>query len=158
MSRLPDRYWDSSTFLAYFKEEENRVELCQAVIDLAKEGRVRIITSALTLSEVVHIKGHEKLTPDLELELEAFFEHEFLILVDLTRSISEHARRLMWEHRLTVYDANHMATAIHADVEFVDAFDKRLIKQNGMFSNTSGKPIRVGPPNLATQASFRFPD
>lgn len=156
MSKLPDRYWDSSTFIAYFKEEEGRVDLCQAVIDAATRGQTRIITSALTLSEVVHIKGYEKLTPDLEDDLEAFFEHEFLILVDLNRAISEFARKLMWKHGMRAYDANHLSTAIHADVHFVDAFDDGFLKQDGKFTRSDGTPIRVGHPNLPFQTSLEL--
>ena len=154
MSKLPDRYRDSSAFIAYFKEEEGRVDLCQAVIDAATQGRTRIISSALTLSEVVHIKGYEKLTPDLEGELEAFFEHEFLVLVDLNRAISEFARKLMWQHGMRAYDANHLSTAIHADVHFVDAFDNGFLKQDGKFTRSDGTPIRVGYPNLPVQTSL----
>lgn len=154
MSKIPDRYWDSSAFIAYFKEEPGRVDLCQAVIDVAQRGQTRIITSALTLSEVVHIKGYEKLTPDFESDLGAFFEHDFLVLVDLNRAISEFARQLMWRHRLRAYDANHLSTAIHADVHFVDAFDDKLLKQDGKFNRADGTPIRIGHPNLPVQTSL----
>ncbi|MEM9997392.1 MAG: type II toxin-antitoxin system VapC family toxin [Bacteroidota bacterium] len=156
MTKLPSRYWDSSAFIAYFKAEEGRVELCQAVIDEAKRGQTRIITSALTLSEVVHIKGYEKLTQDLENDLESFFEHDFVVLVDLNRAISEYARKLMWRHGLRAYDANHLSSAIHADVHFVDAFDDKLLKQDGKFSRSDGTPIRIGYPNLPIQTSLKL--
>ncbi len=58
MSRQ-DRYWDSSTFIAFFREEEGRVDLCRAIIDAAINGEVRIVTSTLSFSEVVHIRHRE---------------------------------------------------------------------------------------------------
>jgi predicted nucleic acid-binding protein len=40
-------------FIAYFQEEEGRVDSCEAVLELAEQGKVLFVTSALTLSEVL---------------------------------------------------------------------------------------------------------
>ncbi len=125
-----DRYWDSSTFIAFFREEEGRVDLCRAIIDAAINGEVRIVTSTLSFSEVVHIRGYERLTPELEDELRAFFEYDFIVPVVLDRTISEYARELMWRHsHLRPYDANHLSSAYHAGVNIIDSVDP-------IFSNT----------------------
>jgi hypothetical protein len=44
-------YWDSATFLAYFQQEEGRVDLCRGTLERAEMGEVCIITSALTIAE-----------------------------------------------------------------------------------------------------------
>ena len=77
------RYWDSTAFIALFAEEEGRVDLCQGVLDAAERDEVEIVTSALTLSEVVHIRGRERLNAELEDQLVAFFEQPYIIIVDL---------------------------------------------------------------------------
>jgi len=89
------RYWDSTAFIAFFAEEEGRVDLCQGVLDAAERDEVEIVTSSLTLSEVVHIRGRERLTPEIEETLVAFFEQPYIIIVDLIRDISESARELL---------------------------------------------------------------
>jgi predicted nucleic acid-binding protein len=58
------RYWDSNCFLAWLQEEGDRVRGCGMVIDAAERGKVRIVTSALTLAEVLWLRGKPpSLTP-----------------------------------------------------------------------------------------------
>lgn len=154
MSRQ-DRYWDSSTFIAFFREEEGRVDLCQAVIDAAIAGNVRIITSTLAFSEVVHIRHRERLTEDMEEELRDFFEYDFIVPVVLDRSVSEYARELMWRHRhLRAYDANHLSSAYHAGVNIIDSFDDDFLRLDGQFRGMDGSVIHIGHP--AGQISLDF--
>lgn len=152
-----DRYWDSSAFLAFFKEEEGRFQRCKAVLEAAEKGKVRIITSTLSFSEVVYVNGKQQLTEEIEERLRAFFEHEYIVPVDLNRSVSEYARELLWRHtHLRPYDANHLSTACHAGCTIVDAFDNDFIKLNGEFDGFDEQPIRIGPPNLPVQLKMEL--
>ena len=147
MSRQ-DRYWDSSTFIAFFREEEGRVDLCRAIIDAAFNGDVRIVTSTLTFSEVVHIRHRERLTAEMEDELRAFFEYDFIVPVVLDRAVSEYARELMWRHpHLRPYDANHLSSAYHAGVNIIDSFDDDFLRLDGQFTGIDGSPIHIGHPS-----------
>ena len=146
------RYWDSTAFIAFFADEKGRVDLCQGVLDAAEQDEVQIVTSALTLSEVVHIRGRERLTPELEQTLVAFFEQPYIIVVDLIRDISENARELLWRYQhLRPKDANHLATAIYANVAIIDAFDEDFLRLDGQLQTLDGTPIRIGYPDLPYQ-------
>ena len=151
------RYWDSTAFIALFAEEEDRVDQCQGVLDAAERDEVEIVTSALTLSEVVHIRGRERLDADLEDRLVAFFEQPYIIIVDLTRDISESARELLWRHRhLRPKDANHLATAIYANVAIIDAFDDDFLRLDGQLQTLDGVAIRIGHPDLPFQTRLNL--
>jgi predicted nucleic acid-binding protein len=62
------RYWDSNCFLGILNEEEDKLGPCKAVIREAEAGSVRIVTSALTLTEVLWPKG-EPLLPKEKAEV-----------------------------------------------------------------------------------------
>lgn len=52
------RYWDSCCFLAWLQEEDPvRARGCGQVISEAEAGKLRIVTSSLTLAEVLWIRG-----------------------------------------------------------------------------------------------------
>ena len=51
------RYWDSNAFLGWLAEEPDKIGHCRPVIEAAEAGNVRILTSALTIAEVLWIKG-----------------------------------------------------------------------------------------------------
>ncbi len=76
------RYWDSDACIAYLAEEaiDNRVDRCRAVIESAERGEVRIVVSALTLTEVIWLKGHRKITEDKERTIRDFFLHEWIVV------------------------------------------------------------------------------
>ena len=71
-------YWDSSCFLAVFKEEAGRVEVCKSILNQARNERCLIVTSSFALVEVIHIQGREKLTPDSEMLIEEFFQQPYI--------------------------------------------------------------------------------
>ena len=151
------RYWDSTAFIAFFAEEEGRVDLCQGVLDAAERDEVEIVTSALTLSEVVHIRGRERLDAELEDQLVAFFEQPYIIIVDLIRDVSENARELLWRHgHLRAYDANHIATAIYANVAIIDSFDDDFLRLDGQLQTLDGVNIRIGHPDLLFQTRLNL--
>lgn len=57
------RYWDTACFLAILLGEERAAE-CDGVIQAAEDGRVTIVTSAWTLTEVIRLSGHPQLSRD----------------------------------------------------------------------------------------------
>ena len=51
------RYWDSDCFLAWLQSEEGKADACREVLEAADEGKILLITSALTLAEVLYLRG-----------------------------------------------------------------------------------------------------
>jgi hypothetical protein len=47
---MPEKfYWDAGVFLAYFNEEEGRVDACENILNYARKGKCRIFTSSFSL-------------------------------------------------------------------------------------------------------------
>ena len=132
-------YWDSCAFLGLLKNERDKVDECLSVLKAAKDGKLIIVTSALTFIEVVRLeKGGTKLPRESEEKIRLFFKHEWLYIHDVNRKIGELARELMWQHEsLKPKDATHVATAALAKVDLLETFDEGLIKLSG----TIGDPV-----------------
>ena len=73
-----NRYWDSDAFLGYFNQEADKVGKCEGVLAAAEKQRILIVTSALTLAEVLWIKGQPKMDPAKRIKIERFLSsHTF---------------------------------------------------------------------------------
>ena len=130
-------YWDSCAFLALLKNEADKIDECKSVIKAAKDGRVMIVTSALTFIEVIKLeRGKPKLSKDVEEKIRAFFKHEWIYIYNVDRKIGELARDLMWQYEgLKPKDSTHVATAVQAKVDVLETFDDGLIKLSGKVGN-----------------------
>jgi predicted nucleic acid-binding protein len=149
-SSKPRHYWDSCTFLAVLKNEDDKIGECLSVMKAAEAGEIIIVTSALTFIEVIRLeKGKPKLSKDVEEKIRAFLRHEWIYIYDVDRKIGELARDLMWQHEsLKPKDATHVATAIQAKVDVLETFDDGLLKLSG----TIGDPLlRITRPYFPNQ-------
>jgi predicted nucleic acid-binding protein len=149
MAETQRRYWDSDAFLGWLKAEPDKVSECQAVIREAEAGQTEIVTSALTLAEVLYLRGHQPIPSADAEKLERFFEHEYIVVNDVDRMLAEEARKLVWNQGIRPKDAIHVATAIDAEVERLETFDADLIKRSGAVGNpplTIDRPYE--PPQL----------
>jgi predicted nucleic acid-binding protein len=145
------RYWDANAFLAYFQEEEGRVDSCEAVLELAEQGKVQIVTSALTLSEVLALRGKKRLPPNALMKKKVidFFKNEYIAVQNVTREVAELSRDLVWDHGIKPKDAVHVASAIAADVTVFETYDRPLVTKGNKATKIKFRepPLR-GQPNL----------
>lgn len=140
------RYWDSNLFLCWLNKEQGHHDKCKGVLDLAEKGKIEIVTSALTIAEVIYLKGHPKITKEKSDNIINFFKQDYIILINVDRQIAELARELIWENSsLKPYDATHAASAIYAKVKRIDTFDDDLIKLDNKIGTP---PIRIGQPDV----------
>ena len=111
--------WDSSCFIAFISGEQGRSEICGAVLNAAERGEVELYTSYMSLVETVKVPTAES-DEAAELEIQSFFENQFIRKVQLEWFISMEARRLQRMTNLSGRDAVHLATALQigADVFF----------------------------------------
>lgn len=143
------RYWDSDCFLGWLQAEADKVDLCRQVLNRAESGEIRIITSALTIAEVLNLRGHENIPADRRQQVVDFFKKSFISPVSITRRIAERSRDLVWDNGIAPKDALHVATAMYAQVPVLNTFDKGLIN----------KSYRVGsPPLLIEEPQLAQPD
>jgi hypothetical protein len=151
------RYWDSNAFLGWLADETDKVSYCRPVIEAAEAGSLVIITSALTIAEVLFLKGHKKVDAQHARKIEAFFRHKWIVIRDVDRFVAEHARELVWDKNVKPKDAIHLATALRRDVQLdqFDTFDEGLIKLSG----TLGDPaLTIGYPSLPPRLPFETDD
>ncbi|MGB6063957.1 MAG: PIN domain-containing protein [Desulfomonilaceae bacterium] len=139
------RYWDSCCFLGYFKGERDKEESCRAVLKEAKKGNILIITSALTLAEVVNLKRATPIPVEDAKLLQKAFKEPYLRVRNVDEYIAELARKMVWEYGFQPKDSIHIATAMKHKIPFFDTFDEELIRLSGTMSNP---PMRIGKPNV----------
>ena len=130
------RYWDSNTFLGWLAEESDKAPRCKPVLESAEAGNLIIVTSALTIAEVLWLKGEQKVPLSRAKQIEAFFRNRWIVVREVDRFIAEDARHLVWEKHVKPKDAIHLATALRQDVAIdqFDTFDGGLIKLSGQLA------------------------
>lgn len=154
--------WDACAWIALIQDEkirgpggqltEDRGAMCRAVIDLAKKGKIEIVTSALSLAEVC--KNRDIKDADTS-KISAFFEHEFVLLSNLDRTVGERARTLMMAGLpgLKPADACHLATAAVApNVAEMHTFDTDLLALDSKIEKADKAMLRICKPDASVGA------
>ncbi len=129
------RYWDSDCFLGWLQAEKDKEAACREVLQPAEEGNVLIVTSALTIAEVLALKGAAKISGDKRQQVEVFFKSEYIAVINVTRRIAESARELVWDNGVRPKDALHIATAIDAKLGLFNTFDQQLHGKSGQLGD-----------------------
>ena len=146
-------YCDANIFIGWFNNEEDKVKACRGLVDASEKGEVRIVSSALTLTEVIKIKGQQPLPQSKEETIKGFFEQEFVGIVNVDRRTAEFARDLIWRHpHLNPKDSIHVATAsMTEDVDVLYTFDDDLLRLDGQLGEPS---LRISIPDIPGQLSM----
>lgn len=121
-------YWDACTFLAYLQDEPGS-DLCELVLDAADHGQVLIVTSALTIAEVLNLRGKPKIPADRREDVVRLFSQDYIHVRNVTRRTGEMARDLFWDHDIPAKDAVHVAAALEAKLPVMNTFDDILMRR-----------------------------
>jgi predicted nucleic acid-binding protein len=125
---MPDKvYWDSNAFLAWLQNEPGRDAACRDTLHAAQRGDFLIVTSALTMAEVLWLRGAPRLTEDKADILNRFFRRSCLRVVNVDRSVAQSAQRLVWKSGIRPKDSIHLATALKYGCPVLETFDGPLI-------------------------------
>lgn len=135
-------YWDACAFSGFLNGEADKAAECQSVLKAAENGHVMVVTSALTLAEVLFIKGGTRLDPTKRATLESYFKADYIAVRNVTRVIGELARDVFWDFNIRPRDAVHVATAALFKVETIHTFDDVLIGRSGITVNDVTLTIR----------------
>ena len=139
-------YWDSVCFLGWLLEESDKKDSCEEVLIEAEDGKLQIVTSALTLAEVLALRWKPKIPADRRTTVENFFKKEFILVRGVTRRTAESARDLVWDHSIAPKDAIHVATALEAGVPMLHTYDDGLI---GKSKKVGGTPVlQIAAPHV----------
>jgi predicted nucleic acid-binding protein len=131
-------YWDTCVFIAWIGDEsswpDDVKKGIQQTIELAISGEVMIVTSALTLAEILETK----MTPDQKIKFRTAFSAPYLQLIDVDRKIGVLSAQIRERHDTRIYGPNrtlisgtfirmpdsiHLATAIHLNVAVLNTLD-----------------------------------
>jgi predicted nucleic acid-binding protein len=141
-------YFDANVFLAWIKKEEvngiKRWERVGHILALAEKGQFHIFTSTLTLAEVYKLRSGTVLPQKENGELLAYFEHEYIELVDVDRTIGEQANAFCRQYNIYPNDAIHLACALRAKCDVLLAYD-------GRFQNIIHPQIKIDEPEIIGQ-------
>lgn len=147
------RYWDSNVWLGLLNNEADKVDACKEQLERARQGQFKVICSAITLTEVVWLRGpdRQKLPPSVNPQIEAFFKHDFISVRPVDRAIGEKARRLVWEfadspEKLKPYDAVHVATAVMLNIPILHTYDPDLLQLHGLVAFANGEKLEIVRP------------
>jgi len=128
-------YWDSDCFLGWFQEEPDKVELCQGTLARANAGDILIVTSTLTIAEVLWMRNAPLIPEEKANLVRRFFRRSYIRVRNVTRAISEGAQDLVWSKGIKPKDAIHVATALDARVTALETFDANLIGRSSQVGN-----------------------
>ena len=150
------RYWDANAFLGVLKREPDKNDICSAILRDAERGGSKILTSAITFVEVVHMGRRQELTQAAEATIAGFFERSFIEVVAVEREIASLAREMLWRvPKLSHRDAVHFATAFQHKATILETYDPDLLDLNGEV--VQGRPMRIEEPYIA-QTALAFPN
>lgn len=149
MADLRYVYWDANPFCAVFNKEADRLDACLSVLRAAERGELKIVSSSITLTEVVRVRGEPRIGRGEEATLYDFFQNDFLVFVNVEWFVATQARRLIHDFpSLKPMDAIHLATALRGKVAEMHTYDDVLCDLSG----------KIGvPPLIISQPSIPDP-
>lgn len=144
-------YWDADCFLGFLKRENDKINMCKGTTAKAQKGELIIVTSAVTLIEVVKLDRQLRLPAKDEKTIRNFFKNPYIHIHNLDSEIAMIARDLIWKHSLSQRDSIHVATALKLKLDKMHTFDRQL---HGL-SNRHGNPkLQICKPDIEHQMEF----
>lgn len=137
-------YWDSCVFIDLLQQRAGRYEACRYIHDRAEKGELLIVTSAITIAEVVKLPESGTF-PDMHSKMILeYFENPYIVIRQVDRPTAEEAHRLSQAHGIYPMDAIHLATALGAVVSVLHTYDEKKKRRKGLL----GWNLKVGNPPL----------
>lgn len=152
-------YWDSCVFIELLQANRpDRYETVRAIAGDAQRGHVKIVTSALTLAEVVTLSGLSLEDAKKEQLIADFFENDYIFVRNVDPAIAECARRIIRAHGFKPPDAIQAATAILNRVQVLHTYDgTKMLKKDGLIPFTLAEPsstLKIQEPSWSYQSEW----
>ena len=145
-------YWDACVFLSAVDKVPDRMPVIESLMADAENGRLRIYTSTLSITEVAYAKNEKAKTaldPAIEEKIDQLWiPPSPVVLVELHQGIAMRAKALIREAMtmgwsLKPADAIHLASAEAMNVSEFNSYDGPLAKYEAIL------PYKIGPPYAA---------
>lgn len=118
---------DSAPLIYFIEQNPLYIDMVRSFFRAADRGEFQIVTSVVTLAEVLVYplrQGNAELAQQYR---EILFNEEVLTTVDVSVAIAETAGQLRASYNLRTPDAIQMATAIASSASFFLTNDSRLL-------------------------------
>lgn len=139
MPDTPRHYWDACVFLSYINGIADRLPDIDALLEEARQKRIEIVTSSISITEVAH-GAMEQTGEPLDWAVDEKIDRLWtppspVQVVEFYRSIAYRAkglvRRGMAEDRkLKPMDAIHLSTALQLGAQELNTYDGHLLRWN----------------------------
>ena len=123
-------YWDSSCFICFLNRDElKRRAICEEILRAARDKKVTLYTSMITITEVIYPKRSSlphcrKLTPMEADKISGMFKWKWIKKINVDERISTKAVELARDYNLLPNDSIHAATAILQNVDVLQRWDR----------------------------------
>jgi len=114
---------DTNFFIYYFQKHPRFGPIVKDALNLFSEHQTILITSFLTLTELLSFKASETLIARLERDIILLAN---LQLVEVSNEIAKEAAKITRKFRLNLVDAIQLATAMKNNAEVFITNDKKL--------------------------------
>ena len=117
---------DTAPLIYFIEQNPTYLEIVRAFFRAMDRGDLRVVTSTLTLTEVLVYPLRQGNTELARQYQDILFDQENLITLPVSPEIAELAAQLRASRNLRTPDAIQMATAIHGGATFFFTNDLRL--------------------------------
>src|SRR4051794_915190 len=111
-NEIPAVYWDACCFIGRIAREPDKIVDLEPLTRLAEQNKLLIVTSTLSITEVLSEPSPELAAVNGFKTIQEFFEHPWIVMRAPDRRTMEIAADLRRQFGLKVPDAIHIATAI----------------------------------------------
>ncbi|MCY4101648.1 MAG: type II toxin-antitoxin system VapC family toxin [bacterium] len=114
--KVPRVYADANVLLAYVANEANRADTVQSILEDARQARVELLTSVLSITEVAYVQTDSGV--DISLASDAAIDELWtptspVALVDISETVAREARRVIRRAKQASVGGIRSADAIH---------------------------------------------
>jgi predicted nucleic acid-binding protein len=138
---------DTAPLIYFIEDNTTYAPLLRPFFEAVDNGKIRIVTSTITLLEVlIHPLRHQ--LPELAQNYRNILLHaEGLSTVPVTATVAERAAKLRAEHNLRTPDAIQLATAIEAGASHFLTNDVGFPKRIDLQLLLLSQPVSLGAKN-----------
>lgn len=163
----PRYYWDANVFLSYIHQVPERTPDIDALLDAARDHKIEIVTSTLSIVEVA-FGAEEEFGGNMSVEIEGAIEKLWaspspIKMVDFSPLIGRVARRLIRQARergwsLKPADAIHLGTAQQMVATRFHTFEKGKLDKYGPICGFTVQEPQAAEPQLPTMGRADDPN
>ncbi|MEH2422325.1 MAG: PIN domain-containing protein [Nostoc sp.] len=117
---------DTAPLIYFIEENPNYLDVTDAFFEAMFRGEFSVVTSVLTITEVLVYPLQQRNTLLAQQYREILFNSQGLTTIEVFPDIAENAAQLRADYNLRTPDAIQMATAIHGGASFLLTNDARL--------------------------------